>query len=295
LGTWFAPDSHGAAIAAHLAASGVTALPGSDGAAFTSTAQVTLDDDGHAEYTFRLAFALPPIPATMAPVVVHTGSMGATFAPGGDAVLAHLRDGAGGATVIYDPNIRHGIMGAAAEVRPRVEDVVRAADVVKVSDEDLAYLYPDLGISPAHDPTAVIAAARRWLELGPAIVVVTRGPLGAVAATRSGLGLSVDAPQAQVADTVGAGDSFMAGLIDGLWAADLLGQRPRGRLDAIGEADLAAALARASVVSGITVSRPGANPPWAGEIAWAGPAGAAGPGSGLLAQAHCDRTHRPKR
>src|SRR5690606_2834711 len=100
---------------------------------------------------------------------------------------------------------------------------------------------------------------------GPALVVVTHGGEGATAFCRAGE-LSVSAPTVRVADTVGAGDSFMAGLVDGLWAAGMLGAGRRAELHRIDLTTVREVLERSARVAAITVSRPGADPPWLAEV-----------------------------
>ncbi|MCL2850310.1 MAG: PfkB family carbohydrate kinase, partial [Micrococcales bacterium] len=124
--------------------------------------------------------------------------------------------------------------------------------------EDLAWLLP------GDDPVVV---ATCWASAGPALVVVTLGEAGALAVTSAGAVVRVDAPRVTVADTVGAGDAFMAGLIDTLWAADLLGADRRADLHALAPATLEHVLARCTQIAAITVSRPGADPPTAAELA----------------------------
>ena len=152
-------------------------------------------------------------------------------------------------------------MGDAGPARERVERFVAAADVVKVSDEDLAWL------APGTDPAEV---AQAWLGLGPALVVVTRGGEGATGICAAGR-VDVSAPQIAVVDTVGAGDAFMAGLLDALAGADLLGGDRPGALRGIPRDALAAAVRRATRVAAITCTRPGADPPTRAELAAAYP------------------------
>ena len=120
-------------------------------------------------------------------------------------------------------------MGDAARARPDVERLVALSDVVKVSDEDLRWLYPD---RPDED------VAQAWLACGPALVVVTRGAAG-VYAVSANLELHPPAMPIDLVDTVGAGDSFTSGLLDGLRRADLIGAARRDALAAIDEATLA--------------------------------------------------------
>src|SRR5262249_19604068 len=144
---------------------------------------------------------------------LHAGSIAAFLAPGGDAVLDLIQAASGGLTVTYDPNARPRLMGDAGSARARVERIAAQADLVKVSDEDLTWL------TPGEDP---LDGARAWQASGAAVVVVTRGSRGALAASRAGV-VEVAAPEVTVVDTVGAGDAFMSGLIDYLAGADLLG------------------------------------------------------------------------
>lgn len=257
--TWFGKDERGNALYTHLGLSRVTVLPGSDAAPKTSVAQATVDDDGAATYEFDLTWEVSPGWETEVgdPVLVHTGSIAAVLPPGGQDVLALLRAKHAESTITYDPNLRPALMGTPDEVRPVVEALVETSDVVKVSDEDLAWLAP--GVDP-------LEIAREWVTRGPALVVVTHGGEGAVAVTRSGETVRVQAPSVDVADTVGAGDSFMGGLIDGLWTAGLIGAPQRTALATAPAETVREVLERCVRIAAITVSRSGANPPWSAEL-----------------------------
>ncbi len=257
--TWFGPDEDGTAITSHLTASGVTVVPGSDSAEHTSVATADLDAEGAASYTFDLSWEVPATWASpvVAPLVVHTGSIAAVLEPGGSDVAHILAAHRSTATVTYDPNMRPSLMAPPLQTRPLVEHLVGLADVVKVSDEDLEWL------APGGDPLEV---ARRWAGAGPAAVIVTRGGQGAVAVTSSGLLVEVPSLPVTVADTVGAGDSFMGGLVDGLWTAGLLGAERRADLHAASSEVWTRVLERCARIAAITVSRPGANPPTAAEL-----------------------------
>jgi fructokinase len=255
--TWIGSDAYGDMIRQWLSGSNVSLVSGSDGAASTSIATAHLGEDGAAQYEFDLTWTLPvsaSIPSDA--LVVHTGSIGAVLEPGAAAVQRLLNAARPQATITYDPNIRPSLMGSKTSVRPQVEQIVRGADVVKVSDEDLGWLYPGADLS---------SVAKTWQKSGPAIVVVTYGGEGAVAFTSTG-SLEVKAPKVTVADTVGAGDSFMGALLHGLWSADLLGAPRRTQLAAIDEEILRTVLEQCVRVAAITVSRSGANPPRLREL-----------------------------
>ena len=258
LATWIGQDDNGQAIRSHIEESGVVLLPGSDQAVRTPTAEVIFDEFGSARYVFDLTWQLPPIPSGLQPLVIHVGSIGTTLAPGGRDVLAAVRANPSRATITYDPNARPQIIGPADGVRAMMEDYVAAADVVKVSHEDLAWLYPQT------DP---VVSARNWLTCGPSLVVLTRGADSVLAFARNGVEAEGVAPAVDVVDTVGAGDSFMAALIHGLWDMGMLGPQGRPALHAISQEDVETLLALGGRAASITVSRAGANPPWLNELA----------------------------
>ncbi|MCA5892429.1 carbohydrate kinase [Isoptericola sp. NEAU-Y5] len=266
LATWLGADARGDAVRSWLGESHVEAAPGSDGAARTSVAQATLDASGAATYEFDLEWRVPAGVATDAgTLAVHTGSIAAVLEPGATDVRRLVEAARATSTITYDPNARPALMGDAADARPRIEELVALADVVKVSDEDLAWLVP--GADP-------LDAARAWLRSGPAIVVVTCGGSGATALTEAGE-VTVAAPAVDVVDTVGAGDSFMGALLDWLWGAGLLGAARRDALRGIDRDATARMLTRAAAVAAVTVSRAGANPPWPPDLPH--PAHATGP------------------
>lgn len=262
LATWLGADARGRLVRDWLAESGVELVPGSDSAERTSVAVATLDDAGAATYDFDLTWQVPAqtLPGAESRVddalAVHTGSIASMLEPGAAQVRTVLETARPASTTTYDPNVRPAIMGSAADVRPRVEALVRFSDVVKVSDEDLGWLYPG---------TDAIAVARDWQRGTPALVVVTFGGKGAVAVSDAGEVEAV-APRVDVVDTVGAGDSFMGALIDGLWEHDLLGAGRRSALNAVAPATVQQILDRCCAVAAITVSRAGANPPRRQEV-----------------------------
>lgn len=248
-------DDAGAQVSAHVEASGARIVP-AQAAPRTSVATATLNAGGAATYTFDLAWELgdAQLPADID--VVHTGSIAAVIEPGATVVEQTLRSLRDSATITYDPNARPALMGSPSETASRVERIVALADVVKASSEDLEWLY---------DGVTLEDAAATWLDAGPAVVVVTLGADGCFAMCRAGT-VRVSPVSVTVADTVGAGDSFMSALIDGLWSRGLLGARHRDALHRIGLDELREVLERSAQCSAITVSRAGANPPTLAEL-----------------------------
>ena len=254
--TSLADDAHGRLVRAHLEDSGVVLAVGTPPEK-TSVATAHLDEQGVATYDFDLAWSLAPDAAPRpTPLVVHTGSIAAVLEPGGTHVEALLRHARSQSTITYDPNARPSLMGDPRTALARIEAFVELADVVKVSDEDLAWLMP--GTDP-------IDAARQWASADTALVVVTRGGEGSIAIA-SGAVMEVPSLKVAVVDTVGAGDSYMGGLIDGLWSAGLLGAPRRADLAQAPASVVSEILARCAHIAAITVSRAGANPPSSTEL-----------------------------
>ncbi|WP_270408935.1 carbohydrate kinase family protein [Brachybacterium paraconglomeratum] len=249
-------DARGDAIRAHLDESGVQLTPASVRPGRTSTAEAVLDAHGAATYTFDLIWDPDTAGLPEAPDAVHTSSIAAVLEPGASTLSALLRSARGSSTISYDPNARPTLMGAPEDVRARIEENIALSDVVKASDEDVAWLY---GTEDVED------VAASWRDLGPSLTVLTRGGDGAVAFSDSGR-VQVAPVQVEVVDTVGAGDTFSAGILDALAAKGLLGADRREMLAAIPSDDLATVLRRAAALSAITVSRAGANPPWSHEL-----------------------------
>ncbi len=252
-------DERGERCVEHVEAGGVHLLAGSRSAAHpTSTALATLDGSGAASYVFDLHWDLPPVALPAGTGHLHTGSIATTLTPGDAEVTAAVQRAREHGTVSYDPNVRPTIMGGPEAVRPRVEELVALSDVVKCSEDDVAWLYP------RRSPSDVMA---HWATLGAALTVVTLGGDGVVWRAASGEEGTAPARIKDVVDTVGAGDSFMAGLVSGLLDAGLLGSTPaRDRLAAATLADVAGAVDRALATSGVTVQRAGAYGPTREEI-----------------------------
>ncbi|MFG1810501.1 carbohydrate kinase [Streptomyces sp. NPDC049040] len=265
--TQLGKDDAGRLIRGHLASAGVELLADGQEGAATPTAVVRLDERGAASYDFEIGWTLRPVDVPAGARHVHLGSIGAVQPPGAAAALgvaARLRESA---TVSYDPNIRPALLDSRDEALAQVEKCVAMSDVVKASDEDIAWLYPG---------EAAGAVAGRWLALGPAAVFVTLGADGASAFTRAGQ-VTVAPVRVEVADTVGAGDAFMAAALDTMAGLGLTGAAARRHLPAALDGPaLAGVLRRAGTAAALTVSRAGANPPDAAELAAAlgRPAGA---------------------
>jgi fructokinase len=252
-------DDRGDRLAKWAEAAGVEIVPGTDWAENTSVAFARIDDHGRATYEFDLNWAVPEVPDLSTFGHLHTGSIAATLEPGGSQVVDVAMRIKDYCTVSYDPNIRPALMNSPDAVRDRVEQMVGLADLVKASDEDLDWLYPG---TPIED------IMRQWVTAGPAMVVVTRGPWGAHAVLANNRDmLHVDQMTVEVGDTVGAGDSFMAGLISGLLDEELLGSLEAGqRLRAVDWSAVQPALHRAVITSALTVSRSGAYAPTMDEV-----------------------------
>ncbi|MFJ9518919.1 carbohydrate kinase [Kitasatospora sp. NPDC101801] len=254
--TQLGDDEVGRLIAAHLRSAGVELPADGRTGVRTPTAIVTLDPDGRAGYTFDIHWSLRPVDPPAGADHVHLGSIAAVLPPGADAALGLLERLRPGASVSYDPNVRPALFGAPAAAPARVERCVALSDLVKASDEDLAWLYP--GWSEQR-------VAEHWLGLGPALVLITRGGRGAAAFTPRGTVEAAAEPTA-VVDTVGAGDAFMSATLDALAGRGLLGPTGRPALGALTPADLTALLRYAGRAAAITVSRAGATPPTAAEL-----------------------------
>lgn len=259
LATQLADDLAGRLVADHLRASRVTveSLPARSTA--TSLALAAVDDNGVASYDFRIAWDIARAP-TLTPECrcLHTGSIASALTPGAEVlddllVAEHQRRVV---TVSLDPNIRPSLIGPPELARQRVERQVALSDLVKVSAEDLRWLYPG-------QPSQQVAAD--WLRRGPALVVVTLGGDGAYAVSQTGE-VTRPAIPVSVVDTVGAGDAFTAGLLDELLRSDLLGADRLARLAGLDSDTLATLLDFAIRVAGITCARPGADPPTRAEL-----------------------------
>ena len=243
--TQIADDARGGAIIEHLDASGVDVLPESLAAASTSFAAAQIGADGQAEYTFEVQWNRFEPPAASARIV-HTGSIAAFMEPGATSVRQALEQ-SGATEITFDPNIRPDLVGDHEATVASFERIAGLASVVKLSDQDAAWLYP------RRTAAAVIESV---LRLGPRLVVMTLGAAGAILATRSE-SVRIPAVDVHAVDTIGAGDTFMASLIHSLLE--------RGSAD-LGARDLETIGRAAARAASVTVSRAGANLPWKSEL-----------------------------
>lgn len=258
LATHVGTDDRGRRITDYLAERDVGLTPGSDSAERTPTAAATVDAAGVATYEFDLSWELPEVDLDGLGHV-HTGSIAATLEPGGHQVVQLIERARAGATVSYDPNARPTIMGSPEDARQRIEECIGRSDVVKSSTEDVEWLY-------AGAPMDVVA--HEWGRLGPGLVIITHGGEGAlVHLSGSGQSTHVPARTVDVIDTVGAGDSFMAGLISGLIDEGLLGSvEARARLAAADLGTVERAVARGIATASYTVARAGAASPTRADL-----------------------------
>lgn len=195
----------------------------------------------------------PPLPETV--TALFFGGISLACLPGAEAYASLAARESAARAVMLDPNIRPGFIADEAGYRARLAAMIRLADIVKVSDEDLHWIDPAEG--SLQDKAARLAAS------GPPVVIVTRGAGGAFALTASGRMASAAGRAVPVADTVGAGDTFNAGVLARLDARGLLSKQA---LRALTAEDLEAALDLGARAAAVTVSRRGANPPWASEL-----------------------------
>jgi fructokinase len=232
----------------HLAASGVNLAPGARRLAATSTAEANLREDGSADYQFHLAWD-PPAVSPRAADVVHTGSIALFLSPGRKTVQDALRRSAPHSLISIDPNIRPPLLANRAAARTKFHLAASVAHVIKLSDDDAAWLYPR-----ASDRDVL----RTLLALGPSLVVLTKGAAGAVMAT-DGRVIDIDAPLVTVADTIGAGDAFMGALLHQLMALGVTEDLKAGR--PLWPEEIATVGDFAAKAAAHTVARRGADPP----------------------------------
>ncbi len=252
-------DFFGAMIRESLAASKVDIALCPRTARPTTLAFVKLTN-GNAQYAFfdegsalrMLEEAdLPAIPATVE--AMHFGSIGLTAEPCGSAYETLMRNESPDRLISFDPNVRPSLIKNRDGYIARIERMAAMSDIVRMSREDLDWLAPDSSFEDV---------AENWLKHGASLVILTDGADGAraIARRRSAFVPSVEV---EVADTIGAGDTFSAALLARLHGQGRLGKRA---VQSLSEADLTDLLAYAAKAAAVTASRPGADPPWAHEM-----------------------------
>ena len=221
----------------------------------TCTATVTLDSKGSASYeflidgtaTFDFNSSWLPDPERLKPSVLHIGTLVTIIEPGASVLFDWAVKVGEFAPIVFDPNIRPSVMGDRAKYAAAVEKWVSISSVVKVSDDDITWLYPTEPLD---------GVAHRWIEVGVSCVVITRGEKGLIGFTASGME-EVDGVKVDVVDTVGAGDTVGAIVVEGIIKHSVHGLQ--GQV-------LNALLHKAAISAGITCSRAGAQPPRAHEL-----------------------------
>ncbi len=187
---------------------------------------------------------------------VHVGSTTLVNDQGAVETKALIADARASSTISFDPNCRPNLVKDKPAYLTRMAEFADSADLIKMSDVDFAYLFGD----EPHEQRASALLAR-----GVSLVVITRGNNGAIAWHARAGQIEVPAPKVEVADTIGAGDSFQAAL---LFALHRQGRLARRQLKDIDTEELRLALSFAASCAGLTCTRPGADPPWSHEIAW---------------------------
>lgn len=189
----------------------------------------------------------------------YFGGISLCSEPAANAYVVLAEQVAAKATIVLDPNIRPNFIIDESAYRERLIRLIAVADVIKVSDEDLEWLAPQY--STEQDRVSYLRDKTRD---SAALIVVTRGSKGAQAYLASGNNVYVEAKKAEVVDTVGAGDTFNAGLLESL---NNEGYLNKDAIKNLSDEVVEKALVRGAEVAAITVSRAGANPPWASELA----------------------------
>lgn len=244
-------DHHGELLRAHLAENGVALNQVIESDLPTALALITVDQHGQAQYTFSLdqtatfTFAAQSLPASE-PDVLHIGSLVTIVEPAASA--CYLWAATKKAPILFDPNVRPAVVNDLARYRVSVERWAAISSVIKLSDEDLRTLYPELD---------EVSAVARLLNHKVELLVLTRGGAGLSAFTRTET-ISVPGVPVEVVDTVGAGDTVGAILVEAMTHTPV-SALTRTRLEGV--------LQRAARAAAMTCSRVGCQPPTASELA----------------------------
>ncbi|QFT75124.1 carbohydrate kinase [Ruegeria sp. THAF33] len=227
----------------------------------TTLAFVQLSD-GHASYSFvdentAGRMLLPEDMPDQLPAVsaLYLGGISLACEPCADAYAALLDRHGSNRAVMLDPNIRPDFIKDQTRFRTRLNRMISRADIVKVSDEDLDWIIPGA--------ESESAKASVLLQAGPSVVIVTRGSDGAHGYLADGSEVSVPVKPVEVVDTIGAGDTFNAGVLTELSRA---GHLTKSGLRGLTVESLQAAMELGADVAAVTVSRAGAEPPWSHEL-----------------------------
>ena len=221
----------------------------------TCLAIVSLSDSGSASYdfvientaTFDFAPDWLPNPQSERPSLLHIGTLATAIEPGATILFEWAQSVAKVAPIVFDPNIRPAVISNRKQYVMQVERWVSISSAIKVSDEDIRWLYPSFGIDQV---------VNNWLAKGPSLIVITYGDKG-LAGYRVGEKVSVEVVKVLVADTVGAGDTVGAILVEAI---------VKNGLSSLSGVRLEMMLKRAAKAAAINVSRSGANPPTLTEI-----------------------------
>ncbi len=248
-------DSYGASARAELLNDGVNLDLALASDKPTCTATVTLDAAGGASYeflidgtaTFDFAASWLPDPYRYQPQVLHIGTLVTVIEPGASALYDWAMSVAELAPIVFDPNIRPSVQPDRDLYEAAIEKWAALSAVIKVSDDDLAWLFPGQAIEDV---------ANRWINEGAFLVVVTQGANGLMGYTSEGR-VEVPGVKVDVVDTVGAGDTVGAIIVEAMLAHGLV--ELRGDL-------LRGVLTRAAAAAAITCSRKGAQPPYKHEL-----------------------------
>ncbi|WGI22303.1 carbohydrate kinase [Amylibacter sp. IMCC11727] len=227
----------------------------------TTLAFVRLQD-GHATYSFfdensaGRMLGLDDLPQISEDVSsLYFGGISLACEPGAKTYAALLAREGQSRAVMIDPNIRPQFIEDVDIYRTRLQGMMAQADIVKVSDEDLNWM--------VEGPQGLTAKVQWLQKLGSSVVILTRGSEGATGFLSDGTEVTVPAQRVKIVDTVGAGDTFNAGVLAKLSA---LGVLQKSMLKTLSGDVLAEALEHGARVAAVTVSRAGANPPWADEL-----------------------------
>ncbi|MGA1329302.1 MAG: carbohydrate kinase family protein [Candidatus Nanopelagicales bacterium] len=254
-------DSWGRSLENALLAAGVLPERIVPAAEPTSLAVVEVSDNGKADYTFYLsgtsnfAWKSTELPASLDGYqLLHIGTLALVVEPSNEILFEWLKRCQDEALIMIDLNARPSVISDASNYLALIKPWLSIADVIKASDDDLKFLYPDL--------TWQAAVAEIFSQSRVSLFAITAGAAGAHLVTREVL-VSAAAPKVPVFDTVGAGDTFSAGLISMLAASNLI---EKNQLPHASTAQLQSALEFAVAAAAMSCTKPGAQSPTRSEV-----------------------------